>query len=51
VTYDVMAQLASGRETRIVPGFWTDREARFLEQRIESRLGLTDQAIDGELPR
>jgi hypothetical protein len=51
VTYDVMAQLASGRETRVVPGFWTDREARFLEQRIESRLGLTDHAIDGELPR
>jgi hypothetical protein len=51
MTYDVMAQLGSGRETRVVSGFWTDREARFIEQRIESRLGLTHQSVDGELPR
>ncbi len=51
VTYDVMAQLASGRETRLVPGFSTEREARFVEQRIESRLGLADRSVSGELPR
>jgi hypothetical protein len=50
VTYDVMAQLASGKETRIVSGLSTDREARFLEQRIESRLGLTNRTVAGELP-
>jgi len=51
VTYDVMAQLVSGRETKLVPGFSTDREARFVEQRIESRLGLADRPVAGELPR
>jgi hypothetical protein len=51
VTYDVMAQLASGRETRLVPNLSTDREARFIEQRIESRLGLMNRSVSGELPR
>lgn len=51
VTYEVMAQLASGRETRVVPNLATDREARFIEQRLESRLGLGDRAVSGELPR
>jgi hypothetical protein len=51
VTYDVMAQLASGREKKLVPGLPGDREARFLEQRIESRLGLTNRPVAGELPR
>jgi hypothetical protein len=50
VTYDVMAQLASGRETKLIPGLSTDREARFIEQRIESRLGLTNRSVAGELP-
>jgi hypothetical protein len=49
VTYDVMAQLASGRETKLVTGFSTDREARFIEQRIESRLGLANRPVSGEL--
>ena len=51
ITFDVMAQLASGRETKLVSGLSSEREAQFLEQRIESRLGLTDQPVFGELPR
>lgn len=51
VTYDVMVQRASGQETRVVTGLRTDREARFVEQRIERYLGLADRSIDGELPR
>ena len=50
-TFDVMARLASDRETRLVPGLPTEREARFIEQRIESRLGLSDRRIEGELSR
>lgn len=51
VTYDVMAQLASERETKLVSGLPGAREARFIEQRIESRLGLGDRPVSGELPR
>jgi hypothetical protein len=51
VSHDLMAQLASGREARLVTGLSTDREARFIEQRIESRLGLADRPVAGELPR
>ncbi|MGH9204160.1 MAG: hypothetical protein ACRD2A_23275 [Vicinamibacterales bacterium] len=50
ITYDVMAQLASERETKLVSNLPTEREARFIEQRIEARLGLTDRSISGELP-
>jgi hypothetical protein len=51
VTFDVMAQLASERETKLVSGLPGAREARFIEQRIESRLGLSDRSVSGELPR
>ena len=51
VSFDVMARLASDRETKLVTGLSSEREAQFLEQRIESRLGLADQPIFGELPR
>jgi hypothetical protein len=51
VTFDVMARLASDRETKLVSGLTTEREARFIEERIESRLGLVDQPVSGELPR
>jgi hypothetical protein len=51
VTYDVMARLTSDRETKLVSGLSTAREARFIEQRIEDRLGLADRSIGGELPR
>jgi hypothetical protein len=51
ITFDVMARLESGRETKLVSGLSSEREARFIEQRIESRLGLADRAICGELPR
>jgi hypothetical protein len=46
-----MAQLASERETKLVSGLPGAREARFIEQRIESRLGLSDRSVSGELPR
>jgi hypothetical protein len=49
VTYDVMARLASDRELKLVSGLPGPREARFVEQRIESRLGLTNQPMDDEL--
>jgi hypothetical protein len=51
VTYDVMARLASERETKLVSGLTDERQARFIEQRIESRLGLADRPVIGELPR
>jgi hypothetical protein len=51
VTFDVMARLASGRETRLVSGLSSEREARFIEYRIESRLGLLDEEVFGELER
>jgi hypothetical protein len=51
VTYDVMARLASDRETKLVGGFSSEREARFVEERIERRLGLADRPISGELRR
>jgi hypothetical protein len=50
VTFDVMAQLASDRETKLVSGLSSDREARFIEQRIESHLGLVNRPVSGELP-
>jgi hypothetical protein len=50
-TYNVMAQLTSSRELTLVHGLTSDREARFLEQRIESRLGLANQPVSGELHR
>jgi hypothetical protein len=51
VDYAVMARLASDREIKLVTGLSTEREARFIEQRIEGRLQLTDRAMSGELPR
>jgi hypothetical protein len=44
VAYEVMARLTSGRETKLVGGLSTEREARFIEQRLEARLGLTESA-------
>lgn len=49
-TFDVMVRLASEREVTLVSGLTSDREARFIEQRIESRLGLANLAVAGELP-
>lgn len=49
-TYDVMVRLASDRELTLVSGLTSDREARFIEQQIESRLGLVNVAVPGELP-
>jgi hypothetical protein len=51
ISFAVMARLASDRETKLVSGLGSEREAQFIEQRIESRLGLTDQPTFGELPR
>ena len=50
VTYDVMARLASDREVTVISGLSSDREARFLEERIEQRLGLANYPVAGELP-
>ena len=49
-TYTVMARLTSGREVTLISGLSTDREARFLENRIERRIGLANQPVSGELP-
>jgi hypothetical protein len=48
-TFAVMARLASDREVTLVSGLTNDREARFIEQQIESRLGLMNQSVTGEL--
>jgi hypothetical protein len=50
-SYDVMARLTSDREVSLLAGLSTEREARFLEQRIEERLGLPDTPVAGELRR
>jgi hypothetical protein len=50
VSYHVMAQLASDREMKLVSGLPGAREARFIEQRIERRLGLSHCAVSGEIP-
>jgi len=49
-TYAVMARLASGKEVTLISGLSSDREARSLEERIERRMGLADEAVAGELP-
>jgi hypothetical protein len=51
VSFEIMARLTSGRETKLVGGLSNEREARFIEQRLEARLGLTDRPIVGEAPR
>jgi hypothetical protein len=48
--YTVMARLTSGREVTLISGLSTDREARFLEERLERRIGLVNQPVSGELP-
>jgi hypothetical protein len=50
-SYDVMARLTSDREVKLLSGLADEREAKFLEQRIEERLGLPDFAVAGELRR
>lgn len=50
-SYDVMARLTSDREVSLLAGLASEREARFLEQRIEQRLGLPDTTVAGELRR
>jgi hypothetical protein len=49
--FDVMVRLAGDRETKLVGGLQTEREARFIEERLESRLALSDRPIAGELAR
>jgi hypothetical protein len=51
VTYDVMIRLTSERETKLVSGLDNERDARFIEQRIEQRLGITDRGVYGEIAR
>lgn len=51
VSFEVMVRLASERETKLVGGLSTEREARFIEQQLEGRLQLADRPVLGELPR
>jgi hypothetical protein len=50
VSYDVMARLVSGPETKLLGGLSNGREARFIEEQVEARMGLTDRRVAGELP-
>ena len=50
-SYEVMVRLTSDREVSLLSGLASEREARFLEQRIEERLGLPDTPVAGELSR
>lgn len=50
-SYDVMARLTSDREVSLLSGLADEREARFLEQRIEERLGLPNIVVAGEIRR
>jgi hypothetical protein len=40
ITHEVMARLTSGREMKLVGGLSTARDARFIEEQLEARLGL-----------
>jgi hypothetical protein len=50
ISYEVAVRLSSDRETKLLTGLPAERDARFVEQRIESRLGLANRPVYGELP-
>lgn len=50
-TYDVMALERDGMTRKLVSGLSEASHALFLEQALESQLGITDRAVGGELPR
>lgn len=49
--YSVSAVMKSGLKMPILTGLPDADQAQFVEQRIESYLGITDQPVAGELPR
>ena len=46
--YSVHAELNSGRQLRLVVGLWHLQQATWIEDSIESLLGIEDQAVAGE---
>ncbi|MFL5319632.1 MAG: hypothetical protein ACJ790_08230, partial [Myxococcaceae bacterium] len=51
VTYQVNAVLRGNKTVRIVGGLEDRQQALYLEQVIERRLRISDEAVPGELPR
>lgn len=47
-TFDVMARTKDGREQKIVAALGSERQAWFLEQQLEKKLGLVDRPVTGE---
>jgi hypothetical protein len=47
-TFDVMARTRDGREQKIVAALGNERQAWFLEQQLERKLGLVDRPVTGE---
>ena len=43
-------EVDESREVTLIPGLTSDREARFLEERRERRIGRATQPVPGELP-
>ena len=50
-TFRLSAVHRDGRKIKLVGGLPEADQALFLEQQIESRLGIADQRVGGELPR
>ncbi len=48
--YAVHAQLAGGKDLKIIGGFKQKNKALFIEQEIELFLGVKDKKVDGEIP-
>lgn len=46
--YQLSAMLKDGRKVKILSGFWSWDEAKFLECELESRLGIKPQTVVGE---
>ena len=51
VTYEVHAALKSGSVVQLLSGLDAPEQALFVEQQLESRLGIRDQPVAGELAR
>ena len=51
VTYEVHAALSSGGVVRLLSGLDSPEQALYVEQQLESRLGIRDQPVEGELAR
>jgi hypothetical protein len=51
LSYELCALLAGGKRVKLLGGLGDAGEARFLEQRLEAALGITDVPVEGELGR